>query len=262
MAVSNIHYRKAAASLLGFTPYEVVESRLLNGGLGDVAKTSSVVAAGASTVASVATIAAAAGTAAVSAAAAAGTSASLFAVAAASSAVPVIGWVAAAVAVAAGFIAKGFAKAKAIKETRKEVQVQNLELSTLAAELDNNISELNLKRSSIYAALNNLGLNQNLSGLNGLLANIFTPGKVEEKKLNNATDENKRLNDEVNKKIAILEALQNDFKSIQDTFVKASTEVQKAATTKSNIETGVIIGGSALILGSIAYLILSKKSKS
>lgn len=207
------------------------------GSLGDAYQVSAGVAAGAGVVSAAATTAVASGL------ITAGTTLA--------ATVPVIGWVAGAIVVAAGFIAKAQGKAKAIRGAKNDVLVQNAELRVLNAELDKNINQVATSTANINGQIKAAGLAgvSSLNGLNGFgdfLQKVFTPAKYAEGQYNDATIEGDQLNTSINSKIKTLENMQSNLESLY-----------KKLTTGKSTQTILLIGGGVLALSAVGYLIYS-----
>lgn len=197
---------------------------------------------------------ASAGATAASVVAATVSSAKLTALGIGAQAIPVAGQVLGAIAIVAGFLARGRAKAKAIKAERKLVEEQNNELKVLSVELDYNIAQAAAKQNEIVAELQRLGITIN-SGVNGLdgigtwFKKTFAPGAYEKGLLKNAQNENATLQSQVENKINVLENMKNDLQRLYDTLTRG--------VTNQNL---ILYGGiSAVVLGLLFILLNSDK---
>jgi hypothetical protein len=220
--------------------------------LGDSAKTVSIIGAGA-------------GAASASIAAGGTTVAALTAIGVGAQAVPVVGTILGAVALAAAGVAKLLSARKVAKGLHKEKEKLYQAISAIKAangDADKIIAELQAKISQVNAQLKQSGL----SGLDGRfgtwIKKTFTPKRYAEKELTKAQtaydDQYPKLEAELNTKIATIQKMQSDFDRLQARFTNRS-----AASVLNFIPGMSQAGGGAIALVAILLLggLIVKKIK-
>jgi hypothetical protein len=149
-------------------------------------------------------------------------SAKLVTSATASAVVPVVGPVLGAIALIGGWIAAGRKKKKQADAQRAQVEISNNLLKAQSFELDLQLSQASGRQNQILAELQRLGLAQGV-GLGGnFLKRTFTPGRVAEKELKSAVQQNEALSKEVEQKIGQLQTIQNSLQQLYNSLVKVS----------------------------------------
>jgi prefoldin subunit 5 len=185
--------------------------------LGDAARTTSIIGAGA-------------GAASASIAAGGTTVAALTAIGVGAQAVPVVGTILGAVALAAAGVAKLLSARKVAKGLHKEKEklYQAIDLIRKAnGDADKIIGDLQAKISQVNAQLKQSGLGSLEGRFGTWIKKTFTPKKYAEKETKKAVatydDQYPKLEAELNTKIATIQKMQVDFDRLQQQFTKRSS---------------------------------------
>lgn len=160
-------------------------------------------------------------------------------------AVPIVGQILGGIALVAGFIANGYAKAKAIKDQGAQVDEANRQLIIQNVELDDAIRQSTQQVNAINTEITRLGLSGiELSGLSDFLKKTFTPAKYQQNILDDKVEQNKQLQASAEQKLKTLESIEAELKRVYERL-----------TGGKNLQKVLLIGGGVTVGLTVLYFL-------